>query len=369
MSVGLSRICWIRLSRLCCLWTAAECAVTQSLTTAAQSAPPHCPTGYVDTQCPPTNLPTLPTSTPLTISLTTSSSLHSHMRVNNPSSLLSTMTTSSSSLLLVLAVLLTLLVLLPTPTAAAPSATFPSYSSYAGKPYNVSYDNRSIRLNNQHVIFLSGSIHYPRSTPGMWPGLMQAAAADGLNMIEIYGASHTLSSSSCSPTATRYSSVSSAASSGVFTHSTSACVLHCCVGCAMRRRVQCSGTSTSPSRGSSTGPTAATSPSSSMPSRPPVCSPTSASAPKRVRRVGLRRHPHLAGLQGGASASARTTTCGERPCRSGWARSSHRRARTSRTTAAPSSSHRSRTNSTAPTRATCSGTGTWPTRLTSTCPG
>ena len=43
-----------------------------------------------------------------------------------------------------------------------------------------------IRLNDQPVMFMSGSIHYPRSTPGMWPGLMKAAAADGLNMIEIY---------------------------------------------------------------------------------------------------------------------------------------------------------------------------------------
>ena len=64
--------------------------------------------------------------------------------------------------------------------------TFPSFSSYAGKPYTVSYDARSIRLNDQPVTFLSGSIHYPRSTPGMWPQLMQQAAADGVNMIEIY---------------------------------------------------------------------------------------------------------------------------------------------------------------------------------------
>ena len=70
--------------------------------------------------------------------------------------------------------------------ADAASPTFPMFSSYAGKPYTVSYDRRSIRLNDQPVAFLSGSIHYPRSTPAMWPQLMKQAAADGLNMIQIY---------------------------------------------------------------------------------------------------------------------------------------------------------------------------------------
>ena len=70
--------------------------------------------------------------------------------------------------------------------ADASSPTFPSFSSYAGKPYAVTYDKRSLRLNDQPAAFLSGSIHYPRSTPAMWPQLMRQAAADGLNMVEIY---------------------------------------------------------------------------------------------------------------------------------------------------------------------------------------
>ena len=69
---------------------------------------------------------------------------------------------------------------------AVASSAYPSYRSYAGKPYRVSYDQRSIRLNDEPVTFLSGSIHYPRSTPGMWPSLMQQAALDGVNMIELY---------------------------------------------------------------------------------------------------------------------------------------------------------------------------------------
>ena len=65
-------------------------------------------------------------------------------------------------------------------------ASFPYYDDYAGSPFTVSYDKRSIRLNDEPVIFMSGSIHYPRSTPGMWPTLMKNARADGMNMIEIY---------------------------------------------------------------------------------------------------------------------------------------------------------------------------------------
>ena len=70
-------------------------------------------------------------------------------------------------------------------SVAAPAA-FPLYSSYAGKPYTVSYDQRALRLNDEPVLFMSGSIHYPRSTPAMWPILMKAAREDGINMIEIY---------------------------------------------------------------------------------------------------------------------------------------------------------------------------------------
>jgi beta-galactosidase len=66
------------------------------------------------------------------------------------------------------------------------SSSFPVYSDYQAKPYTVSYNNRAILLNNEPVLFVSGSIHYPRSTPAMWPQLLQQAREDGLNMVEIY---------------------------------------------------------------------------------------------------------------------------------------------------------------------------------------
>ncbi|XP_010941318.1 beta-galactosidase 11 [Elaeis guineensis] len=50
----------------------------------------------------------------------------------------------------------------------------------------VSYDGRSIMINGRRELFFSGSIHYPRSTPEMWPDLIQKAKRGGLNVIQTY---------------------------------------------------------------------------------------------------------------------------------------------------------------------------------------
>uniref|UniRef100_A0A0D9YPE1 Beta-galactosidase n=1 Tax=Oryza glumipatula TaxID=40148 RepID=A0A0D9YPE1_9ORYZ len=50
----------------------------------------------------------------------------------------------------------------------------------------VSYDRRSLVINGRRRILLSGSIHYPRSTPEMWPGLIQKAKDGGLDVIQTY---------------------------------------------------------------------------------------------------------------------------------------------------------------------------------------
>ncbi|KAJ4911199.1 Beta-galactosidase 4 [Raphanus sativus] len=50
----------------------------------------------------------------------------------------------------------------------------------------VSYDRKAVIINGQRRILLSGSIHYPRSTPDMWPGLIQKAKEGGLDVIETY---------------------------------------------------------------------------------------------------------------------------------------------------------------------------------------
>ena len=63
---------------------------------------------------------------------------------------------------------------------------FIRYNDLQGLPYSVTYDNRSFFINGNRTIFLSGSAHYPRSTPGMWDDIFNKAYNDGLNMIQTY---------------------------------------------------------------------------------------------------------------------------------------------------------------------------------------
>ena len=44
---------------------------------------------------------------------------------------------------------------------------FLAYTDFKGKPYKVTYDERSFFLDGKRSIFLAGSVHYPRATPGM----------------------------------------------------------------------------------------------------------------------------------------------------------------------------------------------------------
>lgn len=50
----------------------------------------------------------------------------------------------------------------------------------------VSYDSRAVTISGTRTLILSGAIHYPRSTPEMWPKLMQYSRDMGLNTIETY---------------------------------------------------------------------------------------------------------------------------------------------------------------------------------------
>ncbi|PIN14033.1 Beta-galactosidase [Handroanthus impetiginosus] len=51
---------------------------------------------------------------------------------------------------------------------------------------SVTYDRKSLIINGQRKILFSGSIHYPRSTPDMWEGLIQKAKDGGLDAIDTY---------------------------------------------------------------------------------------------------------------------------------------------------------------------------------------
>ncbi|KAL7098178.1 hypothetical protein ACP275_09G001000 [Erythranthe tilingii] len=56
----------------------------------------------------------------------------------------------------------------------------------ASAAYNVTYDTRSLIIDGHRKLLISAAIHYPRSVPAMWPGLVQLAKDGGVDVIETY---------------------------------------------------------------------------------------------------------------------------------------------------------------------------------------
>ncbi|AAG29193.1 beta-galactosidase, putative [Arabidopsis thaliana] len=56
----------------------------------------------------------------------------------------------------------------------------------AGDVANVTYDGRSLIIDGEHKILFSGSIHYTRSTPQMWPSLIAKAKSGGIDVVDTY---------------------------------------------------------------------------------------------------------------------------------------------------------------------------------------
>jgi hypothetical protein len=77
------------------------------------------------------------------------------------------------------------------------SHPFP-YAAVRGQPYKVDSDERAIRINGDRVLLQAGIIHYPRSTPDMWPRLMQLTRAANLNAVQTYGQRQTSRAPRCS---------------------------------------------------------------------------------------------------------------------------------------------------------------------------
>ncbi|KAH8057819.1 RNA uridylyltransferase [Aureococcus anophagefferens] len=69
--------------------------------------------------------------------------------------------------------------------AASAEGVVRRYSELEGRP-SASPATAGRLVNGSRVLLLSGSIHYPRSTPAMWPKLFAEARANGLNAIESY---------------------------------------------------------------------------------------------------------------------------------------------------------------------------------------
>ena len=51
---------------------------------------------------------------------------------------------------------------------------------------SVSFDGVALKVGEERKLILSGAVHYPRSTPGMWPQILRNSKAAGLNTIETY---------------------------------------------------------------------------------------------------------------------------------------------------------------------------------------
>ncbi|XP_020214621.1 beta-galactosidase 8 isoform X1 [Cajanus cajan] len=62
------------------------------------------------------------------------------------------------------------------------------FCSYAPSSFcaNVTYDHRALVIDGKRRVLFSGSIHYPRSTPEMWPDLIHKSKDGGLDVIETY---------------------------------------------------------------------------------------------------------------------------------------------------------------------------------------
>ncbi|KAL2329060.1 hypothetical protein Fmac_022487 [Flemingia macrophylla] len=50
----------------------------------------------------------------------------------------------------------------------------------------VTYDGRSLIIDGRRELLFSGSIHYPRSTPEMWPEILDRARHGGINVVQTY---------------------------------------------------------------------------------------------------------------------------------------------------------------------------------------
>ncbi|KAI4350273.1 hypothetical protein L6164_004744 [Bauhinia variegata] len=63
---------------------------------------------------------------------------------------------------------------------------FLSSAKTAEKETSVTYDGRSLIINGKRELLFSGSIHYTRSPPQLWPDILEKAKLGGLDVIQTY---------------------------------------------------------------------------------------------------------------------------------------------------------------------------------------
>ncbi|PHU26379.1 hypothetical protein BC332_04711 [Capsicum chinense] len=55
-----------------------------------------------------------------------------------------------------------------------------------GASTTVTYDHKALVIDGERRILQSGSVHYPRTTPEIWPEIFRKAKEGGLDVIESY---------------------------------------------------------------------------------------------------------------------------------------------------------------------------------------
>ncbi|GMP74819.1 hypothetical protein CsSME_00032119 [Camellia sinensis var. sinensis] len=63
---------------------------------------------------------------------------------------------------------------------------FEGYFGERGVATTVTYDGKALVIDGKRRVLQSGSIHYPRSTPEVWPELIRKSKEGGLDVIETY---------------------------------------------------------------------------------------------------------------------------------------------------------------------------------------
>ena len=66
------------------------------------------------------------------------------------------------------------------------SRGFIRYDARRAKPYNATFDGRSLLVDGRRSLFLSGSIHPPRVHEDDWAAALAQARGLGLNMVDVY---------------------------------------------------------------------------------------------------------------------------------------------------------------------------------------
>eukprot|EP01124_Arcella_intermedia_P029327 TRINITY_DN6168_c0_g1_i6.p1 TRINITY_DN6168_c0_g1~~TRINITY_DN6168_c0_g1_i6.p1 ORF type:complete len:716 (-),score=82.12 TRINITY_DN6168_c0_g1_i6:60-2207(-) len=56
----------------------------------------------------------------------------------------------------------------------------------SGFPTTVSYDSRAFIINGSREFLLSGCVHYPRSTPSLWPKILKQTKEAGIDVVQTY---------------------------------------------------------------------------------------------------------------------------------------------------------------------------------------